>query len=172
MPISLYDAVVPSNLQILGAVDALLGKAEAFCAEHGRAAGDLIDARLAPDMLPFKNQIFIACDVVKNGVARVAGMEAPKYDDSESTIEELQARIQKTLAWLATVPASAIDGREEQSFTFPVGKAGSHTMRGQDYVTMWILPNMYFHITTAYNLLRLSGVPVGKRDYLMGANQP
>jgi hypothetical protein len=122
-------------------------------------------------MLPFKNQIFIACDVVKNGIARVAGMEAPKYDDSESTIEELQARIQKTLAWLATVPASAIDGREDQSFTFPVGKTGSHTMRGQDYVTMWILPNMYFHITTAYNLLRSNGVPVGKRDYLMGANQ-
>ena len=93
-------------------------------------------------------------------------------EKSRLTIEELQARIHKTLAWLATVPASAIDGREEQSFTFPVGKTGSHTMRGQDYVTMWILPNMYFHITTAYNLLRLNGAPVGKRDYLMGANQP
>ena len=172
MSISLYDASVSTYLQTLGAVGKFLEKGLAHAQAQGLAPDDLVETRLAPDMLPFKNQIFIACDVVKNGVARVAGMEAPKYDDSESTIEELQARIQKTLAWLATVPASAIDGREEQSFTFPVGKAGSHTLRGQDYVTMWILPNMYFHITTVYNLLRLNGTPVGKRDYLMGANQP
>jgi hypothetical protein len=172
MTISLSQTCLPVCTAMLGHLSHLLDKARTDAQARSFDANVHITERFAPDMLPFKNQIFIACDVVKNGVARVAGMDAPKFDDSESTIEELQARIHKTLAWLATVPASAIDGREEQSFTFPVGKTGSHTMRGQDYVTMWILPNMYFHITTAYNLLRSSGVPVGKRDYLMGANQP
>jgi hypothetical protein len=96
---------------MLGHLSHLLDKARTDAQARSFDANVHITERFAPDMLPFKNQIFIACDVVKNGIARVAGMDAPKFDDSESTIEELQARIHKTLAWLATVPESAIDGR-------------------------------------------------------------
>jgi hypothetical protein len=129
----------------------------------------LVDFRLAPDMLPLKNQILIACDAAKLCVARISGLEAPKFPDSESSLEDLQSRIQKTLDWIKSVPTNALDGLEEKQITFPVGKEATKTMKALDYVSFWALPNVYFHVTTAYNILRHNGVQIGKRDYLVGS---
>ena len=120
-------------------------------------------------MLPLKNQILIACDAAKLCVARISGLEAPKFPDSESSLEDLQSRIQKTLDWIKSVPTNALDGLEEKQITFPVGKEATKTMKALDYVSFWALPNVYFHVTTAYNILRHNGVQIGKRDYLVGS---
>jgi len=111
----------------------------------------------------------IAGDAVKNGVARLSGIEAPKFDDTETTLAQLQERIQKTLAFIATVPAAALDGTEAKEISFPAGPGKTRSLKGQDYLTGWLLPNMYFHITMAYAVLRHNGVEVGKIDYLLGA---
>jgi hypothetical protein len=129
----------------------------------------LVQYRLAPDMLPFVKQIQIACDGAKNGAARIAGIEAPKFEDNEATFAELKARIRKTLDWLATVPASKLDGTEEKEITFPVGRDATRTMKGEAYLKHWVLPNLFFHVTTAYAILRHNGVDLGKVDYLAGA---
>ena len=106
---------------------------------------------------------------MKNGVARLSGIEAPKFDDTETTLAQLQERIQKTLAFIATVPAAALDGTEAKEISFPAGPGKTRSLKGQDYLTGWLLPNMYFHITMAYAVLRHNGVEVGKIDYLLGA---
>ena len=146
-----------------------LDKAEASAAARKFDVNIFCAARLAPDMLPFTAQIRIACDAAKNGTARLAGIEAPKFEDNETTFAELKARVAKTLAWLATVPASAIDGREAADITFPVGRDKTRTMKGEAYLKHYALPNMFFHIVTAYALLRHNGVDLGKTDYLLGA---
>ena len=169
MSITLYSASLPVFRNALTNLHHLLEKARADAATRGYDPQVLVSYRLAPDMLPFKSQVFIACDAAKLCLARLGGLDAPKFDDTENTLEELQGRIQKTLDWLATVPASAIDGQEAREITFPVGKTGSRTMTAEAYVKTWALPNVFFHITTAYNILRHNGVDVGKVDYLMGA---
>lgn len=170
MSITLSSASVPVFRTALTNLHHLLEKARLDAAERGYDPQVLVGYRLAPDMLPFKSQVFIACDAAKLCLARLSGLDAPKFDDTEATLEDLQARIQKTLDWMATVPASAIDGQEAREITFPVGKAGSRTMRGEDYLKHWALPNVFFHVTTAYAILRHNGVPLGKRDYLTGAS--
>ena len=102
-------------------------------------------------------------------MARVAGIEAPKFEDNEASFPELKARIQKTLDFLATVTADKMDGKEDAEVTFPVGRDSSRTMKSQAYLTTWSMPNMFFHITTAYAILRHNGVELGKRDYLAGS---
>jgi hypothetical protein len=129
----------------------------------------LTAARLAPDMLPLTKQIQIACDGPKNGMARITGLEAPKFDDTETTFEELKARIAKTLAWLETMPADKLNGTEDKDITFPVGREATRTMKGEAYLKHWVLPNFFFHVTTAYAILRHNGVELGKSDYLAGA---
>jgi hypothetical protein len=124
--------------------------------------------RLAPDMFPLRRQVQIACDAAKNGLARLSGVEAPKFEDSETSFAELKQRIAKTLAYLDTIPADQLDGTEAKSITFPVGKDATRTMAGFDYLTGWMLPNVYFHTVTTYNILRHNGVDVGKGDYLLG----
>lgn len=148
----------------------MLDKAQAFVDSKGCDPAALTQFRLAPDMLPFVRQIQIACDAAKNGVARISGVEAPKFADEEKTIAELKERIAKTLAYLATVPAQALDGTEEKQITFPSGKDTTRTLPAEAYLKHMILPNMFFHITTAYLILRHNGVELGKRDYLAGAN--
>ena len=169
MSITLSSASLPVFHNALTNLLHLLEKARSDAATRGYDPQVLVSYRLAPDMLPFKSQILIACDVAKLCAARLGGLEAPKFDDTENTLDELSARIQKTLDWLATVPASALDGQEARDITFPVGKAGTRTMLGEDYVKSWALPNVYFHITMAYAILRHNGVPLGKRDFLLGA---
>lgn len=125
----------------------------------------LVSSRLAPDMLPLSKQVQIACDTAKKGAARLAGVDAPAFDDNEKTIEELRTRIARTIDYLKTLPASAFDGAEERDIKVP---AGDRTLefKGLSYLQRWVLPNLFFHVTTAYNILRHNGVEIGKRDYL------
>jgi hypothetical protein len=167
MALSMYSATVPVFQHMLGNLSHLLDKGEASAVARKFDPANLVTFRLAPDMLPLKAQVLIACDAAKNGVARVSGVEAPKFDDNEATFAELRERIQKTLAYLKTVPADTLDGTEAKEITFPVGP-NTRTMNGQAYLTTWVLPNFFFHVTTAYAILRHNGVDVGKADYLAG----
>lgn len=170
MAMSMYAASVPVFQHMLKNLAHILDKGEANAAARKFDASVLTVARLAPDMLPFTRQILIACDAAKNGVARISGVEAPKFEDNEATFAELKTRIQKTLDYLASVPAGAIDGTEAKQITFPV-RDNTRTMSGQAYLTTWVLPNFFFHVTTAYNILRHNGVDLGKADYLVGAQR-
>ena len=169
MSITLYTASVPVFQSLLRHLDHCLDKAVANAAARKFDPNAFISARLAPDMLTFASQIRIACDAAKLGAARVGGLEAPKFEDNETTMAELKTRIAKTLDWLATVPAAAIDGQEDKDITFPVGRDATRTMKGEAYLLHWALPNVYFHVVTAYGLLRHNGVDLGKIDYLLGA---
>ena len=169
MTTTLSSVTIPRFLNILGNLSHLLDKAELDAKSRNYDSKVLVDYRLAPDMLPLKTQILIACDAAKFCIARISGAEAPKFADSESTMEELNSRIKKTVEWIRSVPANALDGLEDKEVTFPVGKEATKTMRAIDYVNMWAIPNVYFHVTTTYNILRHNGVQIGKRDYLVGA---
>jgi hypothetical protein len=169
MPISLSTASLPVFAKFLGNLRHILSKAQADVAARGYDEQALVQYRLSPDMLPFKTQICIACDAAKLCAARITGLDAPKYDNTENTLAELITRVDNTLAWLKTVPAGALDGLEAKEVSFPVGKTGTRTMSAEDYVKTWALPNLFFHITTAYAILRHNGVALGKTDFLAGA---
>jgi hypothetical protein len=168
MSISLSSASLPVFIKFLGNLRHIVTKAQADVSARGYDEQALVQYRLAPDMLPFKTQICIACDAGKLWVARVSGLEAPKYDNTENTLAELITRIDNTVAWLKSVPASSLDGLEAKQITMPVGKDQTLTLSAEDYLKIRALPNMFFHITTAYGILRHNGVQVGKGDYLTG----
>jgi hypothetical protein len=168
MTISLHSASVPVFQHMLRNLAHILGKAEAHAEARKIEPTALTAFRLAPDMLPLTRQVLIACDGAKNGVARLSGVEAPKFEDNEASFADLKARIQQTLDYLGTVPAAALDGKDDAEITFPVGKDKSRTMKGEAYLTYWVLPNFFFHVTTAYAILRHNGVELGKPDYLVG----
>ena len=169
MTISMSSASLPIFRTMLGNLSHLLEKGLAHAQARRFDPQVLVNARLAPDMLPFSRQVQIACDAAKNGVARLSGVEAPRFEDNETSFEELRARIAKTLAWLETVPADKLDGTEDKDITFPVGRDATRTMKGEAYLKHWALPNFFFHVTTAYAILRHNGVELGKADYLLGA---
>ena len=166
MATELYDLTVPVFTRALKALSGLLDKAVAHAGEAGAEA--LLANRLAPDMHPLSKQVQIACDGAKLCVARLSGAEAPVNEDVETTIAELKARIAATLEWIGSVPREAIDGQEERDVVlkFP---GGEWAFKGQAYVVGFALPNFFFHVTTAYGLLRQAGVPLGKRDFLGAA---
>lgn len=168
MSITLTSATLPIFKMALSNLAHCLGKAAVNAEKRNFSPDTFVVLRLAPDMLPFAAQIRIACDAAKNGVARVSGLDAPKFADDETTFAQLQERVGKTLAWLDTVPADAFDGREALEVTFPVGRDKTRTMLGEAYLKHFALPNFFFHVVTAYNLLRQGGVDLGKMDYLMG----
>lgn len=168
MTISMSSASLPIFRTMLGNLSHLLEKGLAHAQARRFDPQVLVNARLAPDMLPFSRQVQIACDAAKNGVARLSGVEAPRFEDNETSFEELRARIAKTLAWLETVPADKLDGTEDKDITFPVGRDATRTMKGEAYLKHWALPNFFFHVTTAYAILRHNGVELGKADYLNG----
>lgn len=170
MAISMYSASVPTFQFMLRNLGHVLSKGEAFVQAKKCDPSALTTFRLAPDMLPFTRQILIACDAAKNAVARISGKDVPKFEDNEVTFAELQARVQKTLDFLETVPADWLDGTESKEVTFPVGKDKTRTMTGEAYLKHWALPNFFFHITMAYAILRHNGVELGKADYLTGGN--
>lgn len=165
MSISMYHASVPVFTRMLGN----LSKIVTLAAEHAEAKkinpSVLINSRLFPDMLPFSSQIQIASDSVKGCVARLAGVEPPSFPDTETTFEELQTRIQKTLDYIATFTPEQIDGSEEREIKL-VMRSRTREFVGLPYLIHYNLPNVYFHITTAYNILRKDGVALGKMDYL------
>ena len=169
MSITLGSASLPVFIKGLRNLNHCLGKAVANAQARKFDVNVLVQARLAPDMLPLASQVRIACDTAKLGVARLAGIDAPKHADTETTLPEFQARVAATLDYLGTISASQIDGREAMQITFPVGRDGATlTMSGEDYLRYRALPNFYFHITTAYDILRHNGVDLGKADYLSG----
>jgi hypothetical protein len=170
MSISMSSASLPVFVRMLSNLDHMLVKAQEFVEVKKCDPAALTQFRLAPDMLPFSRQILIACDAAKNAVARLTGVAAPKFDDVETTLPELRARIQKTLDYLNAVPSDALDGTETKEITFPVGKEATRTMLGEAYLKHWALPNVFFHVTTAYAILRHNGVALGKVDYLLGAD--
>ncbi len=169
MTISMSSASLPVFKTMLSNLSHILEKAQAHAEARKFDPAALLQFRLAPDMLPFTRQVLIACDNAKNGTARLSGVEAPKFDDSETTFAELKTRIQKTLDYLATVPPESVDGTEDKEITFPVGRESTRTMKGEAYLKHWVLPNFFFHITTAYVILRHNGVELGKSDYLVGS---
>jgi hypothetical protein len=169
MTISMYSASVPVFKNMLSNLSHLLDKAQADAEAKKYDPQVLVDYRLAPDMLPLRKQVQIACDAAKNGLARLSDTEAPKFEDNEMTFAELKERIRKTLDYLETVPRSKIDGCEDRDITFPVGRDATRTMKGEAYLLHWALPNHFFHVTTAYAILRHNGVELGKSDYLAGA---
>ena len=171
MAMSMYTASIPVFQHMLRNLSHILDKGEANAQARKFDPAVLAGARLAPDMLPLTRQVLIACDAAKNGAARISGVEAPKFEDNETTFPELKARIQKTLDYLATVPADRMDGSEDKEITFPVGRDATRTMNCQAYLTTWVLPNFFFHITTAYAILRHNGVDLGKSDYLAGGSR-
>ncbi|HEX7439177.1 MAG TPA: DUF1993 domain-containing protein [Caldimonas sp.] len=165
MSISMHSASVPIFVRMLGNLTTWLDKAEAHAAARKFDPGVYLAARLAPDMLPFTKQIQIACDAVKFGVARLAGIEAPKFEDDEASFADLRARIAKTLDFVQSVPPSKIDGTEAKDVVVP-RRDGSMTLKGEAYLKQFVLPNFFFHLTTAYALLRHNGVDLGKADFL------
>jgi hypothetical protein len=154
---------------MLGNLSHFLDKAQARAEAKKYDPQVLVDYRLAPDMLPLRKQVQIACDAAKNGLARLSGVEAPKFDDTETTFAELKERIRKTIAYLDSVPRDKVDGCEDKDITFPVGRDATRTMKGEAYLLHWAYPNLFFHVTTAYAILRHNGVELGKSDYLIGA---
>lgn len=168
MTISMYSASVPVFRNMLGNLSHCLDKAQAHAEARKFDPQVLVDDRLAPDMLPFKRQVQIACDASKNGLARLAGVEAPKFEDTESTLAELKERIRKTLAFLDSVPRASVDGCDDKDITFPAGRDITRTLKGEAYLLGVALPNLFFHVTTAYAILRHNGVELGKGDFLTG----
>lgn len=165
MSISMHSASVPIFVRMLSNLLAFLDKAEAHATARKFDAAVLLGSRLAPDMLPFSRQIQIACDSAKFGVARLAGVEAPKHEDVEASLDELRERIRKTIDYVQSVPAAQIDGTEDKDVSVP-RRDGSITLKGEFYLKHFVLPNFFFHVTTAYALLRHNGVELGKRDFL------
>ena len=165
MSITMHSASVPVFTRMLGNLGRWLDKAEAHAAAKKFDTGVYLTARLAPDMLPFTRQIQIACDTAKFAVARLAGVEAPKFEDNEASFAELRERIAKTLDFIATVPAAKIDGSEDRDVVVP-RRDGPVTYKGEAYLKTNVLPNFFFHASMAYALLRHNGVDVGKGDFL------
>ena len=169
MAISMYSASVPVLVRALSNLQAWFDKAEAHAVAKKFEPQVLLNARLAPDMLPFTKQVQIACDSAKFGVARLSGVDAPKFDDTEATFAELRQRIAKTLDYVRSVPAAKIDGTETKDVVVP-RRDSPMTLKGEFYLKHYVLPNVFFHVMTAYALLRHNGVELGKGDYL-GAMQ-
>ena len=165
MTISMYQSSVPVFIRQLNNLSNILNKALAHCEAKKIDQATLITFRLFPDMLPLSRQVQIACDSVKAGAARLAEVEIPSHEDTETTFAELQERITKTIAFLQTIKAEQIDGKEELKISYTQRSRESNFI-GQPYLLHYVLPNLYFHITTAYAILRHNGVEVGKKDYL------
>jgi hypothetical protein len=165
MTVSMYTASVPVMKQMLGSLSAVLDKGMAFAEAKKIDPSVLLDSRLAPDMFALARQVQIATDQAKGCIARLAGVEMPKYPDDETTFDELKTRIAKTIAFIESHPAAAIDGTEDKTITLTL-RAGERHFTGQSYLLHWALPQVIFHVVTAYDILRHNGVDVGKRDFI------
>jgi hypothetical protein len=164
----IYTYTVPIFVKSLGGLKNVLSKAAAHAAETGVPEAELLASRLAPDMFPLLQQVQVACDNAKGATARLAGVEVPKFADTETTIAELEARIDKTVEYIKSIPESAFTGAAERKIVLPYfdGKY----LTGFDYTREYALPNFFFHLVTAYALVRKSGAPIGKADYANNIN--
>ena len=165
MSLSMYQASVPVFTRALSNLKGVLQKGEAFAAEKGFSPDVLAQTRLIADMLPLSRQVQIACDMVKNGSFRLAGLEAPAFDDDETTLAQLIDRIDRTLAVIRDLRADQIDGSEARAIQLKM-RTGELNFEGQSYLLDFVLPNLFFHSTTTYAILREAGVPIGKMDFI------
>jgi len=165
MPISMYQASAPRFVNTLKNLSAILDKAQAHAEAKKVQPSVLLNCRLYPDMFPMKRQVQVACDTAKGAVARLAGVEVPKHEDTEETFEDLKARIAKTIEFVETIKAAQIDGCEEKNIHLKLGSR-EIDWKGMQYLLGYALPNFYFHVVTAYDILRHNGVEVAKRDYI------
>jgi len=165
MTISMYQASVPGFIQALEALSKILDKAEAFCTAKKVDPSVIVGARLAPDMFPFSRQVQIACDFAKGASARLAGAEVPAYPDEEKSFADLQARIAKTQDFIATFKSDQFKDAAARTVALKIG-GQDMSFKGADYLNRVVLPNFYFHLTTAYDILRHNGVELGKGDFM------
>ena len=165
MPISLYDASIPVMTRGLKYAATFLDLGRQFADTNGKEHSSLLEARLSPDMFTLIGQVQRFCDTAKNTVVRVAGVQNVIMPDNEKTFEEVQGRIAKVIEFLNATPASVLESRESAEVVLPA-PGGNRTYTGASYVFEYALPNFYFHVTTAYDVLRNQGVPVGKRHFL------
>jgi uncharacterized protein len=167
MSTSMFQFSVGQMLQNLRQLKVILAKGREFAAEKKLEAGVLENARLAPDMFALRRQVHLTADFAKNSCARLANVyeSAPKFDDTETTFEELETRVQKTIDYLETLKPEQFAGAEERRVVVPL-RTRTLDVTGLEFLRRWTLPNFYFHLTTTYNILRHSGVPVGKQDFL------
>lgn len=165
MSLSLYDFSVPVFTRGLNALDQLIGKAEEFCKAKKIEPGVLLEARLAPDMLPFTRQVHIACFFSASGAARPIGQEPPAHPDEEPGFAGLRARIGRTVGYLNGLDRAVFAGAEARAFDLTLG-GENYSFTGLTFLTHAALPNFYFHLTTAYDILRHNGLEIGKRDFL------
>lgn len=166
MSFSMSQACLPALVTGLTALSGVLDKAEAHAVAHKIDPAVLLQWRLAPDMFSLTRQVQTATDLAKNGASRLAGVEPPRYEDTETTFAELKARIARTVAHIKTLDPKAIDAAGDREITFPLGPVNRGQMKGEDYLNHFVLPNVYFHLTAAYAILRHVGVPLGKTDFL------
>ena len=169
MSLTMHNCTVPVFVRVFSSMLGWLDKAQAHAEARKFDSANYLGLRLAPDMLPFATQIQIATDMAKGCVARLSGTEAPKWDDKEATLDELRARIRKLIDHVQTVPAEQINGSEDREIVLPTRVGEPLRFTGETYLKQFVLPNLYFHATTTYALLRQAGVELGKRDFL-GAN--
>jgi hypothetical protein len=165
MAISMYQASVPQLKKMLTNLSTILTKGEEYASAKNIEGAVLTNDRLFPDMLPLAFQVFIACNQINNGLGRLAGIEAPKFDDTKTTFADLQARIAKTIAFVDGIKPEQLDNTGANEIKFSI-KEMNFEFIGEQYLLTWIIPNFYFHVTTTYNILRHNGVEIGKADYL------
>jgi hypothetical protein len=161
-------ASLPALELALNALSGVLDKGAAFAAAKKIDPSVLLNSRLAPDMFALTRQVQVATDLAKNGAARLAGVEPPRFEDNETTIDQLKARLAKAVAFIKSVDPKAVDAAADREITFPLGPTNKGQMKGDDYLNHFVLPNVYFHCTAAYAILRHCGVEIGKSDYLGG----
>ena len=161
----MHQASVPVFVRALNNLAAILEKAATHAEARKIDPAVLINYRLYPDMLPLSKQVQIASDSAKGGVARLAGSEPPKYEDNEASIPDLIARLRKTVAYLETIKREQIDGSEDKTVSWKT-QTTTRTMQGMPYLLSHVTPNVYFHVTTVYDILRHCGVEIGKQDFL------
>lgn len=166
MSLSMYTASVPVFVNTLNGMLKWLDKAQAHAEARKFSPDNYLTLRLAPDMLAFKSQIQIASDMVKGCVARLAGQDVPAWDDNEATLDDLRARIRKTIDYIQSVPAAAIEGSDAREISLPTRSGEPRRFSGETYLKHFVLPNFFFHSTTTYALLRSAGVELGKKDFL------
>lgn len=167
MSLSMYEITIPTLIRNLGNLAAIIQKGAEHASAHDIEEQVMINARLFPDMYPLARQVQIASDVSKGAAARLSGTEPPSYEDKEKTFEELQQRIKKTIDYLESIDAAKLEGSEDREVVLKAGP-NEYKFTGLQYLTLFVLPNVYFHATTAYNILRHNGVVLGKMDFLGG----
>lgn len=167
MKISVYTITTETFVPMLRVLSNILDKGAAYAIANGLDSAVLVNGRLAPDMYPLATQVQLACDHARNSTAQLTGQNAPGFENQEQTLDELKGRIAKTIEYVQNAPASAFEGAEDREIRIPVpGNAAVIEMNGFQFLKDWAIPHFYFHVVTAYDILRHNGVDIGKLDFL------